>query len=198
MSYDLTFYVSDIDNSIIPKWLAEFEKFNLKCEIHPDTNLDDQSGFLPFKVKILKSKILELLNRDYISGYEMYISEYYHEEFIKEINEMKIKRQSFIDKLFKKKIKREEEEFPEGIELILKQAKKEICLNIGYSQTLEIIMAWYSGAILINLLGGVIFDPQTGEYFDKESAIIQARKVFEELEGLGFEKWKLTEFEGWL
>jgi len=60
------------------------------------------------------------------------------------------------------------------------------------------IMAWYSGAILINLLGGIIYDPQTGEYHNKESAIIAAENVFKEFEELKFEEWKLTEFEDWL
>lgn len=198
MSYDLIVYVNEIDNSIIPKWLIQFEKFNLQCEMHPDINLDEHSGFLPFKVKILKSEIPDLLNHDYITGYEMYISDYSYDQHIKEINEMKTNKQSFFDKLFKKEIKTMEVKLPKEFEPQLKQVKNEICFNASFSQTLEIIMAWYSGAILINLLDGIIYDPQTGEYHDKENAIIQARNIFKEFEELRFEEWKLTEFEGWL
>jgi len=76
MSIEQHLYTRKIDDSIIPKWMEKMNQFDMECEIHPELSFSDQSGFLPFKIKLKQSSHPELAADYYLTGFELYMDDF--------------------------------------------------------------------------------------------------------------------------
>jgi len=48
MSMDINTYVTEIDDSVIPKWLSAFRPLGMICEIHPNFSFVTHTGVFTF------------------------------------------------------------------------------------------------------------------------------------------------------
>lgn len=173
MSYDFNVYIKEVDDKFIKGWEDGFERFNMKCKVHPEFTFDNHEGFLPFKIIMNKDFIEGYEGEDLLSGFELYISDY-------------------------KVSKDELEEAEDNIVPILKQAKKDILICISSHDSLEFRMGLISAAILSELCEGVVINNQSGEYYSKENIYDEIKKEIEEYEKNESEiGWELHPFEEW-
>lgn len=200
MSYDLYAYFESVNDSIIPQWILEMKKNHFECEFHPKFSFKTQSGFLPIKVRILKSHITRLCNNDFVSGFEMSVSNDLDNktisEHIKNIERLKLQKpkQSLINKLTKKTVIGNE--FFDNIKERIQKSSVELTLYTG-SDFLEVITAWYAIATLVTILDGVLYDPQEGKYYNKTNAIEMAKEVFDGFQSINIDEWQLHPFKKW-
>ncbi|MFD0616889.1 hypothetical protein ACFQZR_05390 [Paenibacillus sp. GCM10027629] len=183
MSYDLTVHLKCLNDSIIPKWLAEITKFNMDIDVHPDFSFSNHSGFLPFRFVVYDCPNITLNNNELMSGYELYVSPY----------QWRNEKKSIFSKLFRK-----QKEVSE-IESKLIDADTEVTFNISAQDSFEYRLGWYSAASLAKVCNGVLTDLQEGVHLDGEQAIKHAYvKVIEDEKLLIGSEWKIHKSKDWL
>jgi hypothetical protein len=189
---DLSIYLKSVSDDGIKKWEERFVDTKMKVEVHPEFSFFNYSGFLPFKVHFDEPSVSLLSNKDWLSGFEIYIGDYSFDDAKKEAQPKK----SFIKSLFSST--KDDIVVCKEIDSILSKCKKEITLRWGTQDTLELRMAVLSSAILMEVFEGVCFDPQEGRWDISTGAF---DKFLSEVNG--FEstikpsQWKLHEFEKW-
>jgi hypothetical protein len=191
---NMSIFAPCVNDDATKKWERRFEDAKMQVEIHPEFSFSSHSGFLPFKIKVDTSPDNPLYNKVWLSGFEIYIDDY-NFEYVK--NEAQPKK-SFLKSLFKEK----EPAFvlvDQEIDSILSNCTKEITLGWGVQDTLEFRMACLSAAIILEIFGGVCYDPQEGQWYKSEGLFekfINEVNVYEDQ--LKPREWNLHEFEKWL
>ncbi len=187
-------YVENIDDSFIPLWITKLNQFDMKCEIHPDFSFNNQSGFLPFKIKFHDSKHQDMLNEEFRTGFEFDIDDF---DFDSEIEKIKPK-QNFFEKILNRKLSKVCFASPE-IDQKLKRCKKVLYFRWGSSDSFELRMALLGSATLSVLTNGVCYDPQGDIWYDNSTIIEEALNgVLEYETALQPDKLVLYKFEEWL
>lgn len=193
MSLDINVFLKDPDDSLIPAWIEELNKLDMECEIHPEFSFKDHSGYLPFKIKITSNSHDELMNQEYLTGFEFYM-----DDFNLEKNIEKPKEPSFIGKLIGKKAQINYFASPE-IDEKLKSYNKVIILSWGSSDTFELRMAMLASATLAMISGGISCYPADDVWHSPETAVEESiNEVAEYEKSLKPREFKLHKFEGWL
>lgn len=192
MSLDMYVFVKDIDDLIIPKWLEELNKLSMTCEIHPDFSFKDQSGFLPFKINVSENSHEELMNISCLSGFELDVDNFILSEHTKP------KKQSLIDKLFKRPVETRYFANPE-MDIKLEKYKKIIYFNWGSSDTFELRMAVLGSATLAKITDGICWYPADDLWYNNDTIIEDAVKEVSDYEkSLKPEEINIQKFEKWL
>lgn len=193
MSLDMYVYVENVDDSIIPLWIEKLNQLGMTCEIHPDFSFDDQSGFLPFKIKLHDSKHQEMLNTEFRTGFELYIDDFNLEDVIEEIKP----KQNFLGKVLNRKSSKVYFASPE-IDEKLEKYKKMLYFRWGSSDTFELRMALLGSATLTMLTNGVCYDPQGDIWYDNSIIVGEALNGVLEYENyLKPDQLELQKFEEW-
>ena len=73
MSLDITVYIKQLSDNLIPKIQARLNDFEMACEIHPEFSFTDQNGYLPFKFQLANPPFDILRNKILTSGFEIFI-----------------------------------------------------------------------------------------------------------------------------
>ena len=192
MSMDYNVYLNELDDENIPAWIAEMNKLGMVCEIHPAFSFKTQKGFLPFKIKVTDNSHDDLLNVEYLTGFEYYSDTFNLEESIKP------KKQSFFDKLLKRP-KKKNYLYSKSIDEKLKACKYVITFNFGVADTFELRMASLASATLSKITNGVCCYPSEGIWYDNETIIENALKdVTAHEKTLKPRDFRLHKFEVWL
>ncbi|MDF2457220.1 MAG: hypothetical protein K0R51_3213 [Cytophagaceae bacterium] len=196
MSLDLTVYCQEISETLIPKIVKRLNDFDMAVEIHPGFKFDEQAdtGFLPFKFRFKNPKHVDLKDKDLLSGFEIYFSNF---DLAAAKEEMKPKPGFFNIILGKKK---EEEVFfssPE-IENKLKLCKKSVSFVWHVGDTFEFRFASLTSAILTEITDGVRHYAADDIWYDNHNIVENAFKEFDEYErSLTDQEIVIHEFEGW-
>lgn len=141
MSISYSVFLSTIDDSAISEWLYELNQLGMDCEIHPDFSFNECDGFLPFKINIKENSHELLLNREYLTGCELYIDTFDIEQ------EKSFKRQGFIEKLWSKPAQKDFYHSAE-IDENLKDKKWIVMFSSGVADTFEFRIASLGSATL--------------------------------------------------
>jgi len=193
MSFDLNIYLENIDDSIIAEWIKELNKLDMICEIYPGFSFMNYSGFVPFKINIQRNTKKELMNCDYLTGFEIYINKFKLSENIESL-----KRTSLFGRLFSKKNADIYFASPD-IDKKLKLCKKVITFNFGSFDTLEFRIALLSAAILSKLKNGLCYFPADNIWCNNDTIIDDMLNGTIDYENsLKSGQIKLHKFEKWL
>jgi hypothetical protein len=193
MSLDINVFLKDPNDALIPLWLEELNKLGMECEIHPEFSFNDHSGFLPFKIKITSNSNEELMNKEYLTGFEFYMDNFDLEENIE-----KTEGSSLFGKLLGKKTQVNYFASSE-IDEKLKHCNKVITFNWGSADTFELRMAMLSSATLARVAGGISCYPADDIWYNPETVVEESiSEVAEYEKSLKPREFKLHEFEGWL
>ena len=157
MSVDIHAYIKDFNNATregCEQYLLQ--QFNIKAQVHPESDFETDSGFLPFKVEF--PAIDDLKGKEFISGFEIFTGEYDYQSELQEINKS-------CSKIAKKK---DFQEFVvnEEVDNLLKTCNYDVTL-VTHSCCCEAIMASAFASYLAETCNGVICDPQSGKYYHK-------------------------------
>ena len=184
-SFDLNVYIPKLGEDFKEKWITELKKYGLDVEIHPDFDINNQTGFLPFKLvisknsKYIKSKMYN--GKTILTGFELDISTFNSEEYFSYFDK------GDLDKLsqdYKDKIKKCELDFFFTVKPV--------------QNTSEYRMAWFTAATLVTLYDGILSDPQKGVEYQGQEAINKAIELSNQFENsIPDNKWKLHDFEKW-
>lgn len=198
MSYDLIVYLRNMDDGLIAPWMKKMAENGLICEFHPEFSFTAPSGFLPVKVRVLKSTVPELTNRDYLACFELYRDVYDHRKNRDESGlSVRCDEPSSFWSIVFPVTKESRPRFPLEIESILQKATIQITLFRGEGNPMEIITAWYAAATLCGLGEGLLYHPQERKYYHSHEALKQARKVQKGIELLNVNFHRLIPFRGW-
>lgn len=130
----------------------------LSIALHPAFSLED-AGFLPIRF-IDKRFVGTGGNHDFLSGFELYASEYHH------VLQPQKQAAGFFQKLFKPKPVQEK-----PFDRAIKDATWLIELRCGSADSFEVLLAYIFGAYLVKYCGGVLDDPQIGQFYDNVGPI---------------------------
>jgi len=192
MSLDINVFLNDPDDSLIPSWLEELNKLGMECEINPEFSFKDHTGFLPFKIKITSNSHTELMNHEYLTGFEFYMDDFSLEENIEPP-----KRQSIKEKLLRKPAQINNFASPE-IDKKLKPYNKVITFNWGSADTFELRMAVLASATLAKITGGISYYPEDEIWYNTDTVVEESIKEVSEYEkSLKPSEFQLHKFEGW-
>ena len=190
-------YLTMLDYSIYFKHpdafsAQSFEQYcssiGLHVKLYPSFNLLKDTGFLPIRL-IDERFATNEGNHDFLSGFELYLSEYHH------VIQSKEEEKGFFKKMFKTK---PAPELP--FDRAVKDTTWRLWLRCGMSDSFEMLLAYVFGAYFVKFCGGVFDDPQTGQFYDNfnhlESdiaeiiAALQELKTTDELLTHKFDGWK--------
>lgn len=194
MSLEFNVYVAQIDDSIIPKWIERMNQMGMECEIYPEFSFENHSGFLPFKIKIKNPKNSDLMNKEFLTGFEFYLDEFNLE---REIEDLKPKK-TFFQKIFDTKQEEKVVFKSEEIDEKLRKCNKVMIFNWGSADTFELRMASLSSAILSELTDGVCCYPADDIWYDNRTIVEDSYKEVVEYENsIDPKDWKTHPFEKW-
>lgn len=184
-SFDLILYIPTPKKDIKDILLKSLNTYGLICEIHPEFDFNNQSGFLPFKLRIdssnehLESNIYT--DKEMLSGFELNISEFNSKEYFEPWSQDDLKS---MESTFKRE---------------MDKCKYELLFSVKPSQNItEYRLAWYTASILLREYGGVLSDIKTGKNYYDQNAIDHAKSVSNELENkVSTEDMKIYPFDGW-
>lgn len=196
MSLVIELYVEDIDDSIIPSWIKRMNDFDMSCEIHPEFSFKDHSGFLPFKIRLNKAFRYELLDKYFLTGFELYTSNFdFDVDFTKLQPETK---KSLFEKLFGLKANKLSFVRPD-LNIKLRKCKKIVYFVYGSSDIFEFRMATLSSAVLTDITNGVCHYTEENIWYENTTIISEAVESIAQYESLVKpEHIGFNEFEKWL
>ena len=154
MSIDYFVYLKHADRFSSHDFEQYCNSFGLQVELHPSFNLLEDTGFSPIRL-IDKRFADHNQNYDFLSGFEVYPSEYEHDV------QPQIKPTGFFQKLFRKKPAQET-----PFDIAIKDAAWHIMLACHSGDSFEMLLAYIFGAYLVKHCSGVFDDPQTGQFYD--------------------------------
>lgn len=182
MSWDFNVLKVDPDRFNIEECEEFFRNKGYNISIHPDTNIKEDSGFLP--IRIAGDMLPSLEGKNFITGFEIY--NYPTEEI-----EADPQPKSRIKGLFGKK--------PQPIEPIPSDDTIELFFSCTGSDLLGIFVAHLLGLYFMESQDCECYDPQDGIEYKSPS---QIEKIIQEIKDemeLRFEKGTLLlhDFDGW-
>ena len=195
MSLDITVYCNSISENLVPKILERLNDFDMNVEIHPNFKFDQKNdtGFLPFKFRFKEPKFEILQNKDLVSGFEIYISDF---DLVEEKKQLTPKL-TFFNKLLGKKSLLSEFA-PAKIETKLANCKKSISFVWHSSDSFELRFASLTSAILTEITNGVCCYPADDIWYENENIIEEAFKEIKEYESSMSESdLQFHEFKSW-
>ena len=205
---DINIYTKGGSADLIPKMKKRFADFHMDIEFHPEFKFDEQtdSGFLPIKLKVHSghSKQYDNIDFDIMTGFELLFSDYDFDEELKNVQQQvaPTENKSFISKLFgSSKTIISSNSFVADIELdkLLRHCKKNIMLNWKSCNKSELRISLFFAAILAELTGGVIYDPQNGRYLNGQQALQTFPLEIDDYEkSFSVDEFTLDKFEGWV
>lgn len=170
MSMDYYVYLRQTDAFSTQSFEQYCYSLGLHVELHPSFNLLEDAGFSPIRF-IDERFFRDGGNHDFLSGFELYSSEYHH------VLQPQKKATGFFRKLFKAK-PIQENPFDKAI----KDATWLIELHCGNADSFEVLLAYVFGAYLVKCCGGVFDDPQTGRFYhDNEHLESEITAIITEL-----------------
>ena len=186
MSMDYYVYLKSLDTFSTEECKRFFLNYDMKADIHPDFDINTQSGFLPFKLELVSPEA-PMKDKEFLTGFEFYLDdEYDYKADLKELQPKGLKG------LFKK----QKYLYSAEIDPLISDCKYFIDLNCGY-EAFEASVAFGFAAYLVKNCGGIFYDPQddrfiTGfdeEYFKENIDSMNEFYQKEECEIHLFEKW---------
>lgn len=154
MSMDYYVYLKHADAFSARSFEQYCSFLGLRIELHPSFSLLEDSGFSP--VRLIDERFaVDGGNHDFLSGFELYSSEYRH------ILQPQKQATGFFQKLFKAKPVQET-----PFDRAVKDAVWLAELRCGSADSFEVLLAYVFGAFLVKCCGGVFDDPQTGQFYD--------------------------------
>ncbi|CAI6087323.1 hypothetical protein [Cohnella sp. JJ-181] len=182
MSYDLTVRLKRLDDTMIPQWISEINKFNMRVEVYPKFTFSDHSGFLPFKVVNYDCPNPRFNNIELLTGYEL---------DIQRMSLVPVKK-SFVHKWFSgNNTKNTDEEIQSNAEI-------EVTFSISIQDSFEFRIGWYSAAALAMIGDGVLIDHQEGIEVQGNRLIRHAYDtVLQDEKTIKEDEWKVHEFDEW-
>jgi hypothetical protein len=194
MSLEITVYTKQLSDDYIPKIIKRLNDFEMICETHPSFSFNDQTGFLPFKYRLTNPPFPILKDKELITGFELYIS-----DFDLEQEKQKAKpKQNFIDKLLGKK-QPDQPLFTTDIDNRLKDCKKAISFVWHVADSFELRFASLTSAILTELTDGVCTYPADDIWYENENFTEKTWQEIKEYETTLLKERDLNfhEFKGW-
>ena len=179
---------------MIPKIMKRLNDFDMVVSVHPDFKFDaeDDSGFLPFKFRLINPYFEILKDKELKSGFELYIDEF---DLQTEKENLKPKL-SFFDKVRGKK----QQEVPYAtpdIETRLKDCKIGVSFVWHASDSFALRFASLTSAILTELTNGVCsYEDET--WYENKNIVDNAFKELTEYEQTLTEtELDFMEFDEW-
>ena len=201
MSMDIDVFVDDIRNASKTDCESYMQQFGIMAQIHPESNFETDSGFLPMKVEFPSVGFLK--GKTFLSGFECASSAYDYECEIRVIKEALSKKSGGLFGFFKKKadVTADEPEIyikSRDTDALLKQCRHTVTLYLGSGDSFEPILALAFALYLVENCNGVMCYSFSDECFDssnKREVSDQIGEFFDELtpENLvchPFEKWR--------
>lgn len=193
MSLEMCTYAAAVDDDLIPRWVGRMNELGMHCEIHPEFSFHD-TGFLPFKVTLERSKHDQLVGTPYLTGFEFDMSDFNLEEEIAALTP----KAGLMDKLLGRKEPVHYFANPE-IDARLAACTKLLSFVYGTADSLQFRMAVVSSAVLAELTGGVCCYPADDDWYPTVGLVERAVKEANEYEeSLHPRDLQVQKFEGWL
>ena len=203
MSINMIVYIKDFKNITKEDCEKYLTQFGIKAQVHPETDFETKTGFLPFKVEFPLCD--QIKGKAFMSGFEMYPEVYNYQQELREKNKsqepLPPKAQG-INGLFKKRsilsdgIKEDIQEFivNPNVDNVLKECGYSILLRFWSMD--ECILALGVTSYLAETGRGVVCDPQSGDYFYKDINQEFSKEIKQAFDLL--EPDALHPFEGWV
>jgi len=153
VSFDIYVYFKKPKNFSKEQCESYFKDFGISIQIHPDYDIENAFGFLPFCIKadfISDS----LKNNDYLSGFELYSEQYFYNKELKNIQSEGIKKAFFKRKYIANN----------SIDNILKKCDNYFTISLGSQDSFEPLLACLFSLYISKYFNGVVFYCQSGEY----------------------------------
>ncbi|MBA8877790.1 hypothetical protein [Phyllobacterium myrsinacearum] len=171
MSIDINVYANEISDDLIPTILAELNKFEMVCELHPEFSFATHGGFLPIRFRITSNTFESLANKDLVSGFELHV---YDNDWD-------------IDDCYSDEDREK-----------LQAYRKVVNFNFtGASDSFELRFASLMSAIIANLTHGAITDEECNVLYDGAVIMETARNLVVDDSDLTEGELEYHEFEGW-
>jgi hypothetical protein len=200
---DVNVYVRDIKSiskSDCEKYLS---KFGIIAELHPETNFETDSGFVPFKVEFPHIEFLK--DKTFLSGFEFYSDSYDYSEDLKQIKDLisNSSKPRGLSGLFKKKATIEMPSvetfvFDSETDELLKQCKYIMTLSVGSEDSFEPVLAFAFVSYVAEMCGGVVYDTFWGTSHYKDNLQTITDEIKEHFDELTPKNLISHTFEGWV
>lgn len=192
MSLTMHVFLNHVDDALVPKWLTEFERVGMTCEFHPDFSFENQTGFLPIKLKLKDPVHEDWKEKHYLTGFEFYLDDF----DIQKERQARTPRPSFLQSLFRSTPK-PATFISEERDTQLAKYSKMITLAWGSGDTFGLRMANVSAAILAKLTDGVC-SFQFDEWYETAGSIEKLEQGASDYEAhLKPREFRTHEFDGW-
>ena len=201
--FEVNVYTRDIKNISKSDCEKYFSKFGIIAELHPETNFETDSGFVPFKVEFPHIEFLK--DKTFLSGFEFYSDSYDYSEDLKQIKDL-ISVQNKprgLSGLFKKKATIEMPcvetfVFDSETDEFLKQCKYIMTLSVGSEDSFEFILAFAFASYVVEMYNGIIYDTYSGKSHCKNNLQAITDEIKEYYDGLTPRTLMSHTFEGWV
>ncbi len=181
-SFDLNVKIPKPNSDFLELWKAEMERIGLEVEFHPNFDINNQTGFLPFKIIVTDSSFTTKYGKgEWLTGFELYISDFDKEDYF-----------SFHEP-------EDLESIPENIKKIYDKAELDFYFSANpNNNTAEFRMTWYAAATLTKLYDGILEDAYSGKNYTANNVVeIAISKTKQAETELAEDKWNLTKFVEW-
>ena len=207
MGMDLNIFINTISSDLLQEMKNRFKDFAMEIEFHPDFKFDENqdTGFCPIKLKIEEghSSHYDKFGAPVMTGFELYFDNY---DYIEELNEIKndgsqSSKTSIFEKLLglrNKDIIQNQYVANKNIDKKLSLCNKVLTLNWQAANKSELRISLFFGAVLAELVNGIIYDPQNDRYLTGEMAIEEFPEEIKEYEEYySSDDFTLEKFEKW-
>lgn len=164
-------------------------------EVHPDFKFDKNkdSGFVPFKFQLTNSNFSQLIGKELMSGFELYINDF----DLAKTKEALRPKQGFFNKLLGKK-EAEVLFATSEIELRLKNCTRVTSFVWHAGDSFQLRFASLTRAILTELMNGVCCYPADKIWYNNDNIVAEAFDDVSAFEkSLSENEIKYYEFLGW-
>jgi hypothetical protein len=186
-------YLPRADDCLTAEWLKRMAELGMECEIHPEFSFETQTGFLPFKLRLNRSRRNFLHNKDFLTGFEFYRDSFDHRKtIVKKATEGGLR-----PKLFKWRTP------PQylvnaAIDTILRKCRFVLTFRWGSADTFELRLVSVSSLVLAEITGGISYYPADDIWYDSQTAVLDGLTEVEKYEAsLSEPDFKVHPFEGW-
>ena len=201
MSMDIHIFIDDIRNASSADCVKYIQQFDIIAQIHPESDFETNSGFLPFRVEFPSCDFLK--GKTFLSGFEMSTETHDYEYDLQNTKDTLSKKANGIFRIFKKKenvANKDSEIFVVNprIDELLKKCGHTVFLDISSVDSFEPILALAFASYLAENCNGIIYYPHSDEYFDKDSIQEVFKHISVFISELSPDSLVCHEFENWL
>ena len=181
-SFDLNVRIPKPNSDFVELWKNEMQKMGLKVEFHPEFDIENQSGYLPFNIKVIDTSFTNKYGTEkWITGFELLISDFDSQDYF-----------SYFDQ-------NELDAIPENKKKLYKKAKLDFYFSAKPKyDTAEFRITWYAAAALTKLSNGILSEAYSGKEFTAlevvEIAINKTKKIENNIQD---KNWNLKKFLNW-